>query len=349
MTSDLEIRHCRALAAVADHGSISSAARALGVAQSTLSEALLSLERLLGLPVTVRRSGQEATLTAAALRILPHARALVAAAEATMALFANGGGGAIRLGAVESASTYLLPPAMAAFRSAWPQVEIQVAVGVCEELRRNLQVGELDAIVTYEPAARQAAHDRPAGRVLAPSPICLFVSAAREEPGGTSRQVLAMRRYLLPDPGGSLQDAVRTWLAAATGGGSPRLESAGSIEGVKRGVRSGKPVGVLPRYAVAGELRDGVFKELKSSTPLPEFVIGLGTRCEPLPGTPLHALSQCLAQHVATLARPASTVNAAAGRRGASGKPRRKPAAKTGRRPLRSSPTPAPPRPRSSR
>ena len=66
MANDLEIRHCRALVAVNDYGGVSSAARALGLAQSTVSETLLSLERLIGAAVTMRRRGQEAALTDAA-------------------------------------------------------------------------------------------------------------------------------------------------------------------------------------------------------------------------------------------------------------------------------------------
>jgi molybdate transport repressor ModE-like protein len=303
MTSDLEIRHCRALAAVADHGSISSAARALGVAQSTLSEALLSLERLVGVPVTVRRSGQEATLTTAAQRILPHARALVAASEATVALLSSGGSCTIRLGAVESASTYLLPPAITAFRALWPQAQVQVTVAVCDELQRGLQLGVLDAVVTVEPPRSQAAHGNLASRVLAPSQICLFVSAAHPGAGDSSRQALALRKFLVPDPGGSLLDLVRTWFASANGTVPLRLESAGSIEGVKQGVRSGEFVGVLPRYAVASELHDRIFTELQVAAGLPEFVIGLSTRCEPAGGTPLHALCDSIVDHVGTLAR----------------------------------------------
>jgi regulatory helix-turn-helix LysR family protein len=44
----LEIRHLRALVALVDSGSMTAAAQALGMAQSTVSEAMSALDRTLG-------------------------------------------------------------------------------------------------------------------------------------------------------------------------------------------------------------------------------------------------------------------------------------------------------------
>src|ERR1700760_582435 len=98
MTNDLELRHCRVLIAVADHGGVSAAARELGLAQSTISETLLSLERVVGATIMLRRPGKEAVLTVAAQTLLPHARALVAAGDAARAAVAAANRGIIRLG-----------------------------------------------------------------------------------------------------------------------------------------------------------------------------------------------------------------------------------------------------------
>jgi molybdate transport repressor ModE-like protein len=109
MTHDLEIRHCRVLVAVSDHGSVSSAARELGLAQSTISETLLSLERVIGARIMLRRPGKEAALTVAAETLLPHARALISSAATALAAVSAESRGVIRLGAVESVSTFVLP------------------------------------------------------------------------------------------------------------------------------------------------------------------------------------------------------------------------------------------------
>src|SRR4030095_1992691 len=76
--SALEFRHLRAFIALVDHGSITAAAQALGLAQSTVSESLAALERALGTPVTLRRRGApDVLLTAAGQAMLPHARKML--------------------------------------------------------------------------------------------------------------------------------------------------------------------------------------------------------------------------------------------------------------------------------
>ncbi len=62
----LELRQLRAFVAVVDHGSVTAAAHVLGLAQSTVSEALAALERALGATVTVRRRGASDLLLTAA-------------------------------------------------------------------------------------------------------------------------------------------------------------------------------------------------------------------------------------------------------------------------------------------
>src|SRR4051794_15132551 len=131
MTKDLEVRHCRALVAVGDHGGVGAAARVLGVAQSTVSETLLSLERLLGTPVTLRRTGREAILTPAAEALPPHARSLIATSEAGLAAGVRQSQAMLRLGTVESISSFLLPGPLSGFRLLWPHVDVRITIGLC--------------------------------------------------------------------------------------------------------------------------------------------------------------------------------------------------------------------------
>ena len=295
MTNDLEIRHCRVLVAVSDHGSVSAAARVLGLAQSTVSETLLSLERVIGTAVTLRRPGQEATLTAAALALLPHAHALIAASEAALATVNSGGRAVIRLGAVESASTFLLPGAMAAFRARWPAMEVQIAVGLCEDLRRRVHRGELDAAITVEGTGGALEREASGSRLLSPSRLCLFVSS-RQKLGRLRirRRDLARSALLLPDPDGAFNALMRGWFS--TPDEQPRFESAGSIEGVKIGVRSGEYVGLLPGYAVARELAAGEFVDVRVHEPLPAIALGLTTQHRPAAASALHDMIHCIEQ-----------------------------------------------------
>ena len=265
MSKDLEVRHCRVLVAVHDAGGVAAAARSLGLAQSTVSETLLSLERVLGTSVMLRRAGREAALTTAAEALLPHARALIAASESALAAVSRQSEGVIRLGTVESISSFLLPRPLSAFRQRWPRVDLRVTIGLCEDLRRRVARFELDAAITIEGAQRAAGQEgaREGGwtRKLSPAQLRLVVSPRHALAGAdVGRAALEPRSFLLADPDGAFNGLLQGWLGDPARG--PRLESAGSIDGVKRGVQDSDAIGVLPNYAVAEELAAGSLAEV---------------------------------------------------------------------------------------
>ena len=287
MIRDIEVRHCRALVAVHDKGGVGAAARVLGVAQSTVSETLLSLERLLGTPVTVRRTGREAVLTAAAEALLSHARALIAVSETALAAATRPGKSVIRLGTVESISSFLLPAPLGDFRLSWPEVEVRIAIGLCEDLRKRVARSELDVALTIEGADRSP--DRLVAETFWPARLRLIVSPHHplaHRP--VERGEIEARTCLLADPEGAFNDLVRRWIGNPAR--SPRLESAGSVDGVKRGVLAGDAIGVLPDYAVAEELATGSLVALEIADPPPRIVLCLTMRQRPEPGSALESL-----------------------------------------------------------
>lgn len=292
MTKDLEVRHCRVLLAVKDAGGVGAAARALGVAQSTVSETLLSLERVVGAPVMTRRAGRGVTLTAAAETLVPHARLLVSASEAALAAIAQQSQGAIRLGTVESISSFLLPAPLKAFRSRWPHINVRIAIGLCEDLRARVQRGELDAALTIEggEAGNESVLPRTALRcVVAPDhPLAQRV---------VTRADLYNHAFLLADHDGAFNALLSSWL-----GNGQLLESAGSIDGVKRGVLNSDVIGVLPSYAVVEELAARSLIALEFSDTLPPIALRLTTLDSPPGGSPLEGLINLLS----TVSAPAA-------------------------------------------
>lgn len=71
----------------------------------------------------------------------------------------------------------------------------------------------------------------------------------------------------------------------------PRLESAGSVDGVKRGIRDSDAIGVLPTYAVADELSSGSLVELNVTESLPAIALRLTTLEPPPESSPLGELT----------------------------------------------------------
>lgn len=322
-SSSLEIRHLRAFVTLVDQGSLTRAARAMGIAQSTVSEALAALERALGTPaVSRRRGGHGIALTPAGEALLPYARRILgtladahaAVAEATHEALAS-----VEIIANESVSSYLLPPALAALRARWPKTRFAVAVATCPSVRAGVASGRYDVgIWLQEPTRAGDTGASPASHrvVLADVPLTVFaqpghplVSAhgtaggARPRSGPTiARDAVLEHPLYLSDAAGDFHDLVESYFAA-DGLGTPRFEATGSIEGVKNNVAADRDaVGVLPTYAIASELRSGVVRSLALRPALPHVrldAITVTTR-------PLHpAVEELLAELAHSHVQPA--------------------------------------------
>jgi DNA-binding transcriptional LysR family regulator len=135
----------RTFLAVMDAGSLSGAARALGIAQPTVGRQIEALEAALGGESLFTRSpgGLKATRTAHALA--PHAQAMAAAAETlvrTAAGDADKMSGVVRLTAADIVGAEVLPPILTEFREAWPQIDIELSLSNRQEnlLRRDADI-----------------------------------------------------------------------------------------------------------------------------------------------------------------------------------------------------------------
>jgi DNA-binding transcriptional LysR family regulator len=283
----LEIRHCRALVAIADEGGVARAAAALGMAQSTLSETLISLERVVGTRMVVRQRGVEARLTPAARILLPHARQIAAAAEAAVALVAAEAK-ILRVGAVESISSYLLPTAVRRLRSIYPEIQVQVTVGLCADLRSQVASGRLDVAMLLGGAGSVSTPDLVIRR-LGTSRLRLVVRCGGPLAGKRlSLAELGHLGILVPDPYGPLNDLMESWLRAS--GARSRLISAGSLDAVKRGVLADGAVGLLAAYAVDHEIATGILAQADLEVTPPAVVLEAATATSSARSTELEIL-----------------------------------------------------------
>jgi DNA-binding transcriptional LysR family regulator len=136
----MDWNQARAFCATADSGSLSAAARKLGLTQPTLSRQVAGLEAALGATL-FERIGKRLALTDAGLSLVEHARAMSTAAEA-MALAAAGKSqdieGRVTISATDAVSTYVLPGLVARIREKAPQVTLAiVASDTLSDLRRR--------------------------------------------------------------------------------------------------------------------------------------------------------------------------------------------------------------------
>ncbi len=159
--SVLEVRHLRTLVALRDSGSLVRAAQLLNLTQSALSHQIKLLEDRHGTPLFERKSvppqfsavGER--LLALADLVLPQ----IEAAERDLARLVLGQGGQLRI-AVECHTCFdWLMPAMDAFRTRWPEVELDIVSGFHADPVGLLHQGRADLAIVSEVDADEAGVD----------------------------------------------------------------------------------------------------------------------------------------------------------------------------------------------
>ncbi|WP_024301543.1 LysR family transcriptional regulator [Pseudogulbenkiania sp. MAI-1] len=253
--SALEIRHLKTLLALAETGSVSQAARRVFLTQSALSHQLKQLEEHYGLALFERKS-QPLRFTLAGERLLALARELmgkVAAAERDLARLRQGEAGELRV-AVECHTCFdWLMPAMDAFRSHWPAVELDIVSGFHADPVGLLLTRRADLAIVSEAEAQPGIVHQP---LFAYEMVGI---AARDHPladkrawGAEDFAAETLISYPVPD---DMLDLVRKVLAPA--GVNPARRTSELTVAIIQLVASRRGVSALPFWAVKPYLERG--------------------------------------------------------------------------------------------
>ncbi|MDD1013913.1 LysR family transcriptional regulator [Pseudomonas rubra] len=153
----MENRHLRYFLAIADTGSITRAAEHLGIAQPALSQALVRMEKELGVKL-FERSRRGAQLTSAATAIIDDIRVSLARIDsATQRARAIGAkrAGRLIIGFVSTALFGALPRALDRMQASYPGVEVVLREMSNAEQGLALQRGEIDIGLLHTPVSIQ--------------------------------------------------------------------------------------------------------------------------------------------------------------------------------------------------
>jgi len=179
----------RSLLAVAEAGSLTAAARQIGLSQPTLGRHIRALEAQLGQPLFTR-AADGLRPTDAAADLLPHARTMRDAAERlALAAAAQGAGlaGAVRISAARIVAHYHLPPILAGLRARHPEIEIDLTATDATE---NLMFREADiAVRMYRPVEPELA-----ARHIADLPMALYAARSYLDRAGRPATIEALLR-----------------------------------------------------------------------------------------------------------------------------------------------------------
>ena len=292
----MDLRQLEALVGIADHGSFSAAAHALGTVQSNISGRIARLESELD-TVLIDRSTSMLTsdgeLTVArARRVLSELEALMEDVLSTDSEVV----GSVRIGMIGTTGRWLIPQTFDELAEHHPRISLRITEGTNSSLEAMLLNGHLDLAIFNAPKATDELSFEP----LFNEDLVLVVKSGhpltQRKGKGKGSQPLAFSDLsgvplLLPLSGTTMRSQIDT--AAAEHGVvlTPSIE----IDGVRTLtslVIDGYGPGILPATAVARQVRDQVtFIPLEG---LPYREVGIVSRRFGLPSAPAKAVQSLL-------------------------------------------------------
>lgn len=250
----VDLRQLRYFLAIADNGSISRAARELGVAQPALSIHVKTMEQALGTRLLIRSKSGVAP-TEAGLLLAQRARAILDDLARTIddirTLDADPVG-EVRIGLPGTIGNLVALPLIEAAHRRFPRIRLNIVEAMSGFIADWLDEGRIDLAVLYEPSA---------------SPAIVSDLLLEEElvvlwPGDGERlaemSLAGLRDVPLVLPSGPHGLRVLVDRACAELGFAPRVAlEIDSYANIKRLVAAGYGASILPTHAVLPETRAG--------------------------------------------------------------------------------------------
>ncbi|CCH29689.1 LysR family transcriptional regulator [Actinosynnema sp. NPDC047251] len=249
---DLEIRHLRAMCAIADAGSVSRAAARLGISQPSLTTLLQRVERLVGGQL-FDRSRTGVTPTELGDRVLRRARLLLVELDSFGADLTGGGDGPIRFGTVHMECVATLYERL---DRGLPEDDISLHVDPsATALAQSLAHGHLDAAVIGISEDQDIALDRDlAQRILLPW-VPVFVALSAGHPLARAAEVdladLADEAWIGP-PGAEDGSLAALRAACRKAGFSPQIRFEVPSGGGRQLIAAGKAVQLVEPTSSGG-------------------------------------------------------------------------------------------------
>lgn len=292
----MELRHLQALLGIADSGSFSGAAEALGTVQSNVSAQIARLEKELQVNLVHRSSGiltEEGDVVAGrARRVMAELDAMIA----DVAALRDQVVGTVRVGMIGTTSRWLVPELFAHAQERLPHVRLNIVDGTNSTLGPQVVSGRLDLAVVSLPVVEDELTTSP----LFEEDLMLVVPKthplAQKAADGSSPAPLPLSTLedfdlLLPLPGTALRDEIE----AAVLHDHIQLRPAMELDGVRliaSLVFDGYGPAILPASSVSANMRElFILLPLKG---LSRRRVGVAVRRRGLPSAPVRAVIDVL-------------------------------------------------------
>jgi DNA-binding transcriptional LysR family regulator len=251
----LTFRQLRAFAATLESGSLTVAAKELGVTQPAISLQLQTLQNLIGLPLTQRTPGGLVATDAGRALLDLDARVKLAMDDCIQTMLAIKGlsGGRVGIGAVSTAK-YFAPAAIGAFSRLYPNIELKLTIGNRAEIMEGLRSFSLDVAITGRPPDDMELEKRLIGEH--PNIIIAPPDHRLAKKRGLKLADLAADSFLLREAGSGTRMLMQKLVDEA--GFKPKMGmEIDSNETIKQAVMAGLGIAFISAHAVAVELQQG--------------------------------------------------------------------------------------------
>lgn len=156
----MEIHQLEYFVAIAETGGFSRAAERCNVAQPSLSQQIMKLEKEIGHPL-FDRLGRKVALTDVGRQLLPRAHAILEELQnikVQIQAEIQEGYGALAVGFIPTVAPFVLPRVIRRFSQDYPNATLEVHEGLTDELIRKIIDAELDVGITSLPIRDKLIH-----------------------------------------------------------------------------------------------------------------------------------------------------------------------------------------------
>ncbi|MCM2130228.1 LysR family transcriptional regulator [Larsenimonas rhizosphaerae] len=148
----MDTRQLRTLIAISEYGTFARAAREVCLTPSAVSQQMLALEQELEASLFNRQT-RPPSLTLHGLQLLETARKVLGLVEETrISLKGSNVSSSLSIGSVRTSTIALLPRAIVALREIFPELHVDLRVGMSSALLSDVNAGRLDLAVVAEHA-----------------------------------------------------------------------------------------------------------------------------------------------------------------------------------------------------
>jgi len=272
-------RQLRFFVAAADQGSVSGAARALSISQSSVTEAIRSLEDELGV-VLFERQARGLEITHKGSLFLRHATQILRdVSNARMSFHEDtaSAAGALSMGVTSLVAGYVLSDILSRFRRAYPRVEIAAIEEDGEYLQHLLIGGELDVAVLLTSSIRDRAALHLETLIVSPYRLWLPLGHPLVEAEAISIEDIVAEPLILLTAGEIEENLRRLMQSHAV---KPKIAfRTRSVEAVRSLVATGAGVALLPSLVYRPWSLEGDRIEIRDfAGDLPSVQVGLAWR-----------------------------------------------------------------------